>query len=148
MARETFVDTNVFLYAFDDPRSGKADRALLCLDVLMRASLGVVSAQVVGEFASVVRDERVRLSWPEAESAVEGILGAFALVPLGLDVVREALRVVRTHGLDYWDAQIWAAARLGGCERILTEDAHGPRIDGVEYVDPFIAGFDPRSLLG
>jgi predicted nucleic acid-binding protein len=37
-------------------------------------------------------------------------------------VVLEAVRGVRQHQLSFWDAQIWAAARLNYVSMVLTED--------------------------
>src|SRR5439155_1039861 len=47
-------------------------------------------------------------------------------------IVLEAARGARDHGLNYWDAQLWATARLNQIPLILTEDfAHGRVLEGV-----------------
>jgi predicted nucleic acid-binding protein len=41
-------------------------------------------------------------------------------------------------GLSCWDALIVAAARIAGCEHLLTEDLqHGSELDGLRVVNPF-----------
>ncbi|WP_375504921.1 hypothetical protein [uncultured Nostoc sp.] len=39
----------------------------------------------------------------------------------------------------FWDAQIWATARLNQIEEVYTEDfASGARVEGVRFTNPFI----------
>jgi predicted nucleic acid-binding protein len=46
----------------------------------------------------------------------------------------------------WWDALIVAAAKLGACTHLLTEDMqHGQDLGGVTIVDPFRT--DPSSLF-
>jgi len=46
---------------------------------------------------------------------------------------------VLAHGFSYWDAQIWATARLNQIPIVLSEDfAHGRRIEGVRFLNPFL----------
>jgi predicted nucleic acid-binding protein len=49
------------------------------------------------------------------------------------------------HGLSWWDSLIVAAAQLGGCRYLLTEDlGDGQRYDDLVVVNPFL--HDPQSL--
>ena len=65
----------------------------------------------------------------------------------GPAVVLEATRGVRAHQLAWWDALIWAAARLHEVGIVLSEDfAHDRVIEGVHFMDPFRRGFSPGSL--
>jgi predicted nucleic acid-binding protein len=49
---------------------------------------------------------------------------------------------VGRHGLAYWDALVWAAAKLNGVANVLSEDFQdGALIEGVRFRDPFAAGF-------
>jgi predicted nucleic acid-binding protein len=42
--------------------------------------------------------------------------------------------------LPYWDAQVWATAKLNQIPRVLSEDfQHQGRIEGVEFLNPFMA---------
>ncbi len=42
------------------------------------------------------------------------------------------------HQMSFWDAQIWATARLNQIGRIITEDLPGTDyIEGVRYINPF-----------
>jgi predicted nucleic acid-binding protein len=57
-------------------------------------------------------------------------------------IVMEALRGARTHHLDYWDAQIWATARLNQIHILFSEHSNdGKTLEGVQYVNPFSKSF-------
>jgi predicted nucleic acid-binding protein len=78
---------------------------------------------------------------------VERLLLAFPVLPLTGPLVLEALRGVREHLLSYYDAQIWAAARLGQIGMILSEDFNpGAVLDGVLFANPLDPAFDLNSL--
>jgi len=52
-------------------------------------------------------------------------------------IVLEAIEGVRRYRLAYWDAQIWAAAKLNQIEVIYSEDGPtGRPIGGVRFVNP------------
>jgi predicted nucleic acid-binding protein len=141
------LDSNVLVYAFDGQDPAKRSRAL---EVIERASAagGVLPAQAMGEFARVAIERlRPRMTPAAVTSALESLEGAFGVIPLTPAVVLEAVRGVRDHRFSYYDAQIWAAARLGQVRTVLSEDfAAGATVDGVTFVDPFAAGFDPVVL--
>lgn len=63
-------------------------------------------------------------------------------------IVNEATVGVQQHHLSYWDAQLWATARLNQVAVVLSEDfASGSRRGGVRFVNPLQPGFDVASLL-
>jgi predicted nucleic acid-binding protein len=52
--------------------------------------------------------------------------------------VRSGIAISREAGLSYWDGLIVAAARVGGCTRLQTEDlTSGAAIGGVRVENPF-----------
>jgi predicted nucleic acid-binding protein len=62
-------------------------------------------------------------------------------------VVLEAVRGVLQHGLPYWDAQVWATARLNQIPVVVSEDfSDGPVLEGVVFRDPFARAFDLAAL--
>ena len=62
-------------------------------------------------------------------------------------MVLEALRGVEEHTLSYYDAQIWAAARLGQVGVVLSEDFNpGAVLDGVSFANPLDPAFDLAGL--
>ena len=67
--------------------------------------------------------------------------------PITTQAVLEAVRAVERYQFAYWDALIWATAKLNNVLSILTEDRpSSPMIEGVCLVDPFVATFEIAQL--
>jgi len=55
----------------------------------------------------------------------------------------EAGRGVRDYKLAYYDAQIWATAKLNQVPVVFSEDFNdGQVLEGVRFVNPFAMGFN------
>jgi predicted nucleic acid-binding protein len=94
-----------------------------------------------------LRKLRPPLALEEARREVERLFAAFPVLPLTAPVIGEALRGVGEHGFSYYDAQVWATARLGQVPVILSEDFNpGATVEGVLFEDPFSSGFDLAAL--
>ena len=135
---KVFVDTNIWVYAYDTAEPQKRDAALRALEDLTDDST-VVSAQVLNEFFTVATRKLTHpLDRAEAAAAVE-MLSALTVVPTDASIVRQAIELADRWSLSHWDALIVAAARRGRCQQILSEDlAAGSEIDGIEVVNPLL----------
>jgi len=132
-----FVDTNVLLYAVSTA-PGEASKARVARELLDADDLAL-SVQVLQEFyVQATRTGRAdRLSHEQAAVLVESWL-RFPAQETTVALLRGALELKRRHRLSYWDAAIIEAARLLGCDTLLSEDlAHGRSYDGVRVRDPF-----------
>ena len=138
-----FLDTNVLVYPYDRSEPEKQRRARALLARLAAAQAGVVSAQVLAEFFVTVT-RKLAAPLPVA-SAVEQLachLRLWKVVDVTGILVAEAAAAAHKHRLNYWDAQVWAAARLNQVSVVLSEDfSHGAEIDGVRFVNPFVEDF-------
>jgi predicted nucleic acid-binding protein len=140
MSAEVLLDTNVLIYAHDDDCPQKqlvAQELVSSLRVSRRAS---VSAQVLGEYASVVaRRFRDVIPATDLQAQLERFVRMFTVHPNTAGVVIEAVRGTWRHGFSYYDAQIWAVAKLNGIPLVYSEDfAHGSEVEGVRFENPFI----------
>ena len=148
MAARYVVDTNVLVYALDRRQPEKRQRAREVLRRVGTAGTAALPAQVLSEFGGAcLRKLEPR---PESEAIrreVERLMLAFPILPLTGPVVLEALRGVREHLLSYYDAQIWAVARLGQVGVILSEDFNpGTVLDGVSFTNPLEPEFELATL--
>jgi len=145
-----FVDTNVLVYAYDRSEPKKQARALEVLDHLAIDGVGVISTQVLAEFCvATTRKLATPLSIPEAYQRVKNYLQSWTVVDVTGMIVLEAVRGVRDHQFNFWDAQIWATARLNQIPLIFSEDFNvGQVIEGVRVVNPFAKEFQPEDWLG
>lgn len=143
------VDTNLLVYAWDPGEAHKQERAIATLDGLHSAGSGRLSVQSLAEFfASVTRGAKPRLTPAQAAEQVEGLAASWPVLDVTPLVVIEATRGVEDHHLAYWDAQLWATARLNQVPVIFSEDfASGSVLKGVRFVNPFRSDFDLRAWI-
>ena len=126
-----FLDTNLLVYAqTTDPKSEIARQAI--------AEGGIISVQVLNEFANVLR-RKLGLNWDEIAEALEDVKTALGPVrPISLDTHNTAVELSRAHGFHVYDSLIVAAALEAECDQLLTEDLQaGRRIEGLAIVNPF-----------
>lgn len=138
MMDSVLIDTNILVYAYDQNAPVKQRRAIDVLERVRDAQTGVVTAQVLSEFYSVATR---KLSPPLTPTQAEAQLRAFSMqwpvLPITEAVVFLAARGTQEHQMHFWNAQIWAAARLHGITLIYSEDfATGAVIEGVRFVNP------------
>jgi len=143
MSGSVLVDTNVLAYAYDRSEPEKQERALEVLDSLVMRETGVISTQVLAEFfVAVTRKIAAPLSVPETYERVENYLRSWTVLDLTGMIVLEAARGVREYQFNFWDAQIWATARLNQIPIVLSEDFNTDQVtEGVLFVNPFAPDF-------
>lgn len=132
-----FVDTNVLVYSVDPADPAKNRRAQETMRKLSVGRDGVVSVQVLIEFANVVV-RKLGHSPGKAARAVSDFARSFTVFePKAAHVVR-ALEIQALCRISIWDALIVAAAEASGCDTILSEDlAAGETYCGVHVENPF-----------
>jgi predicted nucleic acid-binding protein len=133
------VDTNVLVYAYDRAELVKQKRARSVLDWLQSRNRGTVSTQILGEFFWIVTRKLVEPLTPrQAHVELERHLRSWRTFEITRAVVLEAGRGCVHYQMPFWDAQIWATAKLNQIRQVLSEDfQHGRVIEGVEFVNPF-----------
>ena len=141
---QVLIDTNILVYAHEPSEGEKYDRALRTVDTLLSSGLGRLSAQILGEFLSAtMRGRRPILTGHDAVRQATLLAEAFPVFDLTGLIVLEAGRGVREHRLSYFDAQIWATARLNQVTTIFTEDfTNERRLEGVQFLNPLLPKFD------
>ena len=138
------VDTNVLVYFYDQNSPEKQERASLVLNRLLESGLGRLSTQTLAEFVNAALHKLdPPLTAAEAFEQVAMFAASWTVLDLTPQIVLEATRGVRDHRLAYYDAQIWAVARLNQIPIIFSEDFQaGQILEGVRFVDPFAGTFD------
>jgi len=143
MRDRVFVDTNLLVYAYDRSEPEKQRQASRILDRLALAGMGVIDTQIMAEFfVAVTRKISAPLSVAEAYQRIQNYIRSWPVLGISEMVVLEAARGVRDHQFSFWDAQIWAAARLNQIPVVFSEDFNtGSIIEGISFVNPFSADF-------
>ena len=138
------LDTNVLVYAFDAQEEVKQEQALQIFAQLETGDRGCISVQALAEFMNVTtRKLRPPMPPQQALQEVERYLQFLTVFDLTPTIVLEAARGVRDHQLPYYDAQVWATARLHQIPVIFSEDfSANTTLEGVRFVNPFAPVFD------
>jgi predicted nucleic acid-binding protein len=134
-----FVDTNILLYAIsqDPDEQDKAARA----NGLLSAGDVALSVQVLQEFyVQATRDSRADRLTHEQAAALVDAFRRFPVQETNVGVMLAAMSTRQRFGISYWDAAILEAARLLGCEVVLSEDlSDGQDYAGIRVENPFDA---------
>ena len=147
MSVDYLVDTNVLVTAYDRSKRLKQEMAFDLLNQLTQDGNAAVSTQVLAEFFAVTtRKLPAPLTVGEAYKSLENYLRAWQVLEITALVAVEAARGVNDHQFNYWDAQIWATAKLNQIAVVLSEDfGSGSGVEGVRFLDPFAAYFNLRE---
>lgn len=137
------IDTNLLIYLYDQNQPTRQSRAVAVLDQLELIGLGRLSVQSLSEFFSV---STIKISPPltpsEALNQVNLFIRSWPVFDLTPLIVLEAARGVRDYQMSYYDAQIWATARLNQIPTIFSEDFNmGATLEGVQFINPFSPEF-------
>lgn len=150
MTDKILVDTNVLLYAYDTGEPIKQARAATVIDRLATLRLGVLTPQALAEFfVNATRKIQMPLTSEQAYDRIQNYILSWEVLELSGPIVLEAVRGVHIRKMAYWDAQIWASARLHQISLIFTEDFNvGAVIEGIRFVNPLDEAFDPDLIGG
>ncbi|MDI6871148.1 MAG: PIN domain-containing protein [Bacillota bacterium] len=149
MKTDCFLDTNLLVYAYDRSEPDKQTKAQQLLNYLAERGLGSVSAQVLSEFyVAVTRKIAAPLSSAEAAERLRNHFQTWTVLEVTGPIVLEAARGVTEHQFPFWDAQIWATAKLNQIPLVLSEDFRdGAFVEGVRFLNPFREGFELGQQL-
>lgn len=139
-------DTNVLVYSLDrrSPQKHHQARRLIGLADQDRC---IVPIQTLGELCNTAAKKRRDLL-PHAQELVEDMRELFRTVSASSDDVLDALAAHQQHGLQFWDALLWATARRAGCQLLLSEDLQdGRTLGGVLIRNPFNLSQDEIAAL-
>lgn len=130
------LDTNVLAYAEGVNGQDRKDAALQVLRDSAEHEL-VVPVQALGELF-VVLTRKAKREAADARSAVLGWSDSFPLIDTTPEVILEAMELVTTHRLSFWDSVMLAGAAQAGCRMLLSEDMQDGFIwRGVTVRNPF-----------
>ncbi|MCL2785422.1 MAG: PIN domain-containing protein [Propionibacteriaceae bacterium] len=134
MSVDTFIDTNILVYAFDDSTPNKRDIA----QSLLAEGNFITSTQVLGElYVTLTRKLTNKLPSDIAQQAIQELTN-LPTTPITAPLVSSAIDTSIRFQLSYWDSLILEAAVVSGCTTLLTEDLNdGAVIRGVRITNPF-----------
>lgn len=143
MSARVLLDTNVLVCSYDRSEPEKQAQALAILERLHVNGSGCLSSQVLNEFfVAVTRRIAAPLTVEEAYGSVGNYLASWPVLAVTGLITLEGARGVLRYQMSFWDALIWATARLNQVPVVFSEDLPGELLlEGVRFVNPFAADF-------
>lgn len=131
-----FLDSNIIVYANDRREKRRQKMAVNLVGSCMREGTGVISIQVLQEYANVALGKLKQSS--DIVLRQLHLLEAFEIVEPKPQTVRRSVEIRAAYGISFWDSAIIAAAEYARCDAILTEDLNpGQYYAGIIVKNPF-----------
>ena len=136
-----FLDTNVFVYSFDENAKDKQQKARELIKTSLKTGNGHISFQVIQEFFNVATKKfEVPMSLLSSKEYLDKIFMQLEVVYPDGDFVKTGLDIAATTGYSFYDSLIISAALKARCDTLYTEDLqNGQKIQNLTIVNPFIA---------
>ena len=134
--KKCFIDTNLIVYANDSRDPQKQSQAIELIKDLMAGGRGVVSTQVLQEYANTALTKLHQR--PDIVLRQLTLLESLDVVFLRPNLIRRAIEIRSAYGINFWDCCIISAAESAGCDTIFSEDLNvGQFFSGIRLSNPF-----------
>ena len=140
MSDRFFLDTNIFIYSFDQSAPLKSQKSAELIREALTTQKGVISYQVVQEFFNVaLRRFTQPMKVADAEHYLSTVFRPLLGVHSSQALYAEALHLHAQSGLSWYDSLIVSAAIQARCDLLFTEDLqHGQRFGSLQVRNPFL----------
>ena len=135
-----FLDTNIFVYCFNDNEIEKKVRALSLIGEALQSGKGIISWQVVQEFLNVSTKKFISpLKAADAKSYLQKVLFPLCTVFPNLNIYQNTIEIQEKTGYSFYDSMIVAGALSQDCSILYSEDLHnGMKIEDLQVINPFV----------
>jgi predicted nucleic acid-binding protein len=140
MSARFFLDTNIFVYSFDENSPKKSAQATKLIRSAIETRSGIVSYQVVQEFFNVaLRRFAKPMTASDAEQYLSATFRPLLSVHSSQTLFGEALRIASRFRLPWYDSLIVASAIEAECELLYSEDFQDrQQLGSVTISNPFV----------
>ena len=137
MNAECFLDTNVFVYMFDETDDYKRTTAESLVRQALEGRNGCISSQVVQETVNVLTGKLGALPH-QVRRIFEHVLLPLWQINPSENLYHRGLDLKMRYGYSFYDSLIVAAAIESGCKTLYSEDLqHGQQIGDLTIRNPF-----------
>jgi len=140
MSGRFFLDTNIFVYSFDQAAAEKAEKASQLIRTALSTQKGVISYQVVQEFFNVaLRRFAQPMKAADCEQYLSRVFRPLIAMHSSPVLFAEALHIQAESRFSWYDSLIVSAAIQAQCDLLYTEDLqHGQRFGSLQIRNPFL----------
>ena len=140
MSVDSFIDSNVFVYLFDETDAIKRQSSENLVQQALENGTGCISYQVVQETINVIT-RKLNATSEEARQLLDCVLIPLWRVNPTQTFYRRGLDLQARYQFSFYDSLIVAAALEAGCKILYSEDLqHGQRIEQLTINNPFMVG--------
>ena len=138
MSVDSFIDSNVFVYLFDETDAIKRQSSENLVQQALENGTGCISYQVVQETINVIT-RKLNATPEEARQLLDRVLIPLWQVNPTRAFYRRGLDLQARYQFSFYDSLIVAAALEAGCKTLYSEDLqHGQRIEQLTIDNPFM----------
>jgi len=140
MGDKSFLDSNIFIYAYDQRDPVKQSIADNLIRVLAIGGNATISYQVIHEFFNwALVKGPVKMPQDEAQRYLTVTFRPMHIVASSFALVSDAIRIQERYRLSWSDSLIVAAAQHAGCNQLYSEGLqHGQQFGPVTVHNPFL----------
>ena|ERR1700677_2092763 len=140
MSDRFFLDTNIFIYSFEQSAAVKARKSTELIRKALATQKGIVSYQVVQEFFNAALRKFARpMKAADAEQYFGTVFRPLLAVHSSPALYAEALHFQAISRLSWYDSLIVCGAIQAQCDFLFTEDLqHGQQFGSLQVVNPFL----------
>lgn len=140
MKDKYFIDTNIFIYAFDTDSPEKRNKANQIIKSALFNHKGCISSQVIQEFINVATKKfKTPMSIQDCEKYLKDVLSSLCKVFTNLELYFRALDIMERWKFSFYDSLIIAAALQVDCNILYSEDLqHNQKIQSLTIINPFL----------
>jgi predicted nucleic acid-binding protein len=135
------IDTNILVYAYDVSEGEKHELAKAIIKDVWTQSGGVVTLQNLSEFFIVVtRKVEQPLPLEEAQTIISDIINSakWMVIDRNHKTLINAIDLVKTTGVHFWDALIAACMHENSIGKIITEnESDFKKVKNITVINPF-----------
>jgi len=139
MSAKYFIDSNIFVYSFDQRQPAKKQRSMELIQGALESGLGIISTQVIQEFLNIATQKfAVPLAIDDAQAYIHLVLNPLCQVYPDLTLYESCLDIQAETKYSFYDSLILASAVQGGCDILYSEDLQdGQRVRDTRIVNPY-----------
>jgi len=138
MIENVFVDTNIFIYAYNKDEEYKYEISSNLLRENVTRENIIISVQVINEFYSTMT--KYKYSHKQIENYLKEITQQVRVNSLNLRIIERCLLIKEKYRYSWWDSLILTSALESNCSILYSEDLQHEQVieNSLKIVNPFV----------
>ena len=134
-----FIDTNIFVYSFNQKETYKKRKSQEIIQKALETRQGCISTQVIQEFVNVAtRKFETPMKTSDLNLYLHEVLFPLCTAFLNFDLIEKALEIHDKYKFSFYDSTIISAALFTSSKFLISEDFNeNQKIDNMTILNPF-----------